>query len=357
MAAQKPARAQELIELASHDVRKDRGKLYMRISELFQMQSAEDSGTERGLLIEIMRALSAQVDQRLRLALAERLADHSDADHDLILLLAHDEIEVARPVILRSVILTEADLIGIIRECSPSHSLTLAGRINISPNVTSALIETERRDVFRAMTRNATAQISPACLERLVEISRDDPSLAGELIGRPQLPKGLALRMFSWASAGLKTHIAERFAIDPATLEAELARSVSTELARPNGAQPRARMLESLVEKLRANGQLRPGFLIKAVREGQMDIFRIAFARLLDIDQATLDLIFDSRDIIKIALATRAVGIDRSAFPTIVEKLCGKAALDNLTPERRKEINEALSVVPGSLAREQLLSA
>lgn len=358
MGAQKPARAQDLIELARHDSDEDRAQLYNRIADLFQIPSAKRSETERGLLIEIMRALSVQVDMRLRLALAERLADRGDADHGLILLLAHDQIEVAAPVIARSVVLTESDLISIIRECSPTHSVKIAGRPAISQRVCEALVETNLGDVFRALSRNDTAQIPPRALEQLVDTSSNDPELAEALASRTQLPQALAVRLFSWASVALKKHIAERYAIDPAVLEAEIAHAVSQELSRRAAPDHnRSRMLANLVEKMRDNGQLKPGFLIKAAREGQMDVFRVAFARLLDIDQATGDRILDGGDIIQIARATRAVGIDRSAFPTIASKLCGMSVLNGLSADIKAKVNQALSLNPPSLAREELLSA
>jgi uncharacterized protein (DUF2336 family) len=357
MAAQKPARAQELVDLARHDGGQDRAQLYGRIAELFQVEAARRSESELALLVEIMRALSTQVDMRLRLALAERLADRGDADHSLLLLLAHDEIEVASPVIMRSVVLTEADLIGIIQECSPKHSVKVAARPAITSRVCEALVETNHQEVFRALSRNATAEIAPTTLGRLAEISQTDPTMIGALLARPNLPKGLAVRMFSWASSALKSHIAERFDIDPAVLEAELARSVSEELSKRQLPDSRAKMLNSLVDKMRASGQLKPSFLLKAVREGQMDIFRVAFARLLEIDQATMDLILDGKDIVQIARATRAVGIDRSAFPAIIEKLCGVNALDELEQGAGADVEAALNLSPASLAREALLSA
>ncbi len=357
MSAQKPLKAYELIELARHDAREDRAQLYERIADMFEAGGENRSPNESALLVEIMRALSAQVDMRLRLALADRLADRQDADHDLILMLAHDEISVAQPVILRSVVLTEADLIAIIRECSPSHSVTVATRPAISEAISTALVDTQRHDVARALTRNATAQILPQTLERLVEISREDPQLIDALTQRPHLPRSLAIRMFSWASAALKRHIAERFEIDPASLEADVARSVSQELDRRSIPDSRNGMLISLVEKLRANGQLKPGFLLKAIRENQLDIFRIAFARLLDVDQGSMDHILDSGDIGKLALATRAVGIDKSVFPAIVQKLCPTGTFANLTQEAKRKVEAALAVSPPSLAREELLSA
>ncbi len=71
---------------------------------------------------DILRLLARDVEMAIRIALAERLADDSTAPHDLILLLADDRIEVARPLILRSPLLTDAELLRMIGECgTPSR--------------------------------------------------------------------------------------------------------------------------------------------------------------------------------------------------------------------------------------------
>lgn len=348
-----PLRAQELLELARTENRSDRERLYEQIAALFEIGD-ERSRAENDLLIEIMRALSRQVDMRLRLALAERLADRPDADHDLILLLARDDIEIASPVILRSVVLTDTDLVDIIRECSPFHSVRIAGRPRISASVCLALVDTERHDVARALSQNGSAQISDEALERLAEFAKEDPALLRSLIERPRLPKALAVRMFSWASVALKQHIAERFEIEPPLLQDAVAHAASDELAKRTLPDSRKAKLSALVEKLRANGHLKPGFLLKALREDQMDLFRIAFARLLDIDETYIHRILDKADPVQVALAARAAGIDRSAFPTILSKL--GASLEGLAQEVSQEVEATLGISPPSLAREELLS-
>ncbi|OYX92567.1 MAG: hypothetical protein B7Y78_10060, partial [Caulobacter sp. 35-67-4] len=81
----------------------------------------------------------------------------------------------------------------------------------------------------------------------------------------------------------------------------------------------REEMERSLVEKLDSAGQLRPGYLLRVLREGRLPLFILALARLGKFDSAQIRRAIDSNRPELLALACSAVGIDRSVFPTILE--------------------------------------
>jgi len=75
-----------------------------------------------------------------------------------------------------------------------------------------------------------------------------------------------------------------------------------------------------LVEKLAGAGQLRSGFLLRALKEGRLGLFEAALARLGDFDPGAVRRAVNSEDRPEfLGLACAAVGIDRVAFPTILE--------------------------------------
>lgn len=83
---------------------------------------------------------------------------------------------------------------------------------------------------------------------------------------------------------------------------------------RPLGAVGNAR---KFIEKLALAGQLRAGFLLRVLLDGQTELFDLAFAQLLDLDIDEFRRVFYAQDAQGAALACRAVGIDRSVFPTV----------------------------------------
>jgi hypothetical protein len=124
--------------------------------------------------------------------------------------------------------------------------------------------------------------------------------------------------MVSWVSDALKTHIAKNFDM-PAAKVADALDDVDNALnsaPQPPRVTP-AEGAQKLIDKLSSAGQLKAGFLLRVLHQGQADLFDLAFARLLDmkLDDARKALYDGGPG--AVALACRAVGIDRSVFPTV----------------------------------------
>ena len=90
------------------------------------------SKRERDLVIDIIRQVIRDAEMDVRLGLAERLAVHDQAPHDLIVTLANDQIEIAEPILLRSDVLQDADLIDIIRRHAEAYQVAVAKRPAVS---------------------------------------------------------------------------------------------------------------------------------------------------------------------------------------------------------------------------------
>lgn len=72
-----------------------------------------------------------------------------------------------------------------------------------------------------------------------------------------------------------------------------------------------------LVEKLAASGQLKAGFLLRVLQQGQIELFELAFAHMLDLDRIRLRRVLYEGGPRFLAMACHAVGIDRAVFPTV----------------------------------------
>jgi uncharacterized protein (DUF2336 family) len=85
------------------------------------------SKREHDLIVDILRQVIRDAETDVRLGLAERLAVHEQAPHDLIVTLANDRIEIAEPILLRSDVLQDPDLIDIIRRHAEEEQIGVAG--------------------------------------------------------------------------------------------------------------------------------------------------------------------------------------------------------------------------------------
>src|ERR1700761_9322719 len=98
-----------------------REEIYLAVASLYRIQGSGLNERERELMREILRRLTRDVEMTIRIALAERLSEDVTAPHDLIMLLVDDRIEVARPLIINSPLLTEDDVLRMIAYAGPGH--------------------------------------------------------------------------------------------------------------------------------------------------------------------------------------------------------------------------------------------
>lgn len=305
-----------LSQLAADPKSARRGDIYLAIASLYQSQAPRLSERERSLMREILQRLAGDVEMAIRISLAERLAEDDDAPLDLILLLADDRIEVARPVILRSRQLTDEDLLSLLGHASDEHQLACAERPHIGEPVTDRLAHSGSESVLIALVRNATARIARAAFETLIDKSRQIAALQAPLVQRTDLPPALATRMCEWVSEALRDHIRVNFPEGAPAAQAKLGEATLI-VQTPGPVASTGMGAAKLVDKLAAAGQLKAGFLLRVLHQGQLELFEIAFARLLGIDPKPLrHLLFDAGPA-SLALACRSAGIDRCVFGTV----------------------------------------
>ena len=345
-----------LAQLAANPQDTTREEIYLAVASLYRVQGTHLNDRERELMREILRRLTKDVEMAIRIALAERLADDASAPNDLIVLLADDKIEVARPVILRSPLLTDEDMLRLIAECDIPHQEAIAARPHIGEPVTGALAKCEAETVLVNLVRNATAKISTTTYEVLVEKSKKVPVLQEPITQRKDLPPVLATKMCGWVSEALKTYIVRNYSLEPIRFDMALAEAEASLKSEPPA--PKATPAESaskLIDKLHAAGQLKAGFLLRTLHQGQIDLFDLAFARLLDVSLTELRQNLYERGVKSVALACRAVGIDRCVFATVF-KLSRQARMMKpvLTPTDIKIVEDAFNTFSKTDALEQL---
>lgn len=310
-----PSNTAHLAALAASPRGTRRDDIYLAVASLYRAQGPLLSERERSLMREILRRLAGDVEMAIRIATAEKIADDPNAPLDLILLLVDDKIEVARPLILRSQRLTDAELLNFIAEADEARQALCAERPHIGEPVTAALAKSDAEPVLVALVRNLTARIADGTFATLVEKSKALASLQEPLVNRGDMPPVLATRMCDRVSDALKTHLVGRTPLQRAAAN-DAIEQASKDVQSPSHADV-AEGSRKLIDKLAAAGQLKAGFLLRVLHQGQMDLFELAFAKLLQTDFTSLRRILYEGGPRSVALACRAVGIDRCVFPTV----------------------------------------
>jgi uncharacterized protein (DUF2336 family) len=179
---------------------------------------------------------------------------------------------------------------------------SIASRFGIGETVGEKLAELDAEAVLLALLGNVSASISEMAFDLIAQKSRRIPSL------REPLARRLALH----AASGNVSPLPERTraAAPPDGANEILPMSGAARDSEADGA-------DRLVTKLASSGQLRAGFLLRVLQQGQLGLFDAGLARLLDLPLARSREQFYEGGPAAVALACRAVGIDRCVFSTV----------------------------------------
>ncbi|WP_296596253.1 DUF2336 domain-containing protein [Phenylobacterium sp.] len=323
--------SESLLDLAKSRQPADRERLLLAIADLCDSPYASEAmkgPAIQALLSSIFMSLVVEAERDIRHRLSHKLAAAEWAPNALINVLALDDIEIARPIISQSPVLQDVDLVRLLVEATIEHQIEVARRPSLGRTVVAAILEQAEPAVLTALAGNHTAELSPSEMEDLVEASRQIAALRTPLSQHPRLTDHLARRLYLWVGLALRQGLADRFRLDVTVLDEALAASMSeaqhgvtaAEAAPRTAREGEREMMEQrLIDKLHGAGQLRPAYLIRALREGKLGLFATALAALGRFDVSQVQATLDSDRPELLALACSAVGIDRSVFPDILD--------------------------------------
>ncbi len=315
-AAASPSRLPELIAMAAEGSSEKRRALLRELTEHFFGSTAR-SATEDTLYGSVLASLAADMETAVRAELSARFANAADAPHALVRRLANDEAAVAGAILTTSPVLTDDDLLGVVRKHGQDHLRAVSARTSVSEAVSEVIVERGDDETLGTLLRNDGARLSRKSSEAAVERARANPALHEATVSRASLPADLLNEMYFVVEARLRTRILEQNArMDPALLESALAAG-RARIATDDGALP-ADYAECLayVEELKAAGQLTPQMLARFLRSGGTTSFLIALAQLSDIDFHTARQIVDRRELDALAVVCKSADLDRALFLT-----------------------------------------
>lgn len=280
--------------------------LAAKISRLAPGLSANEQEQVRRMTYEVLEILARDQLPRVRRVLAETLKDVADAPADIIGHLARDtDIEVSGPVLRCSPVLTEDDLLEIIRTCVVAGPLSvISERKGIGERVSDAIIATDDVQAIGVMLANPSAQIREETLDRLIERAPEIESWHEPLARRPKLSPGSVAKIAGFVGESLIAELQARGDLDSATVEV-LKTELSARLERDkdgdggNGEDAKDEaMVEPAIARVRriyADGNLTEDCVSQALGSGDRRFVTAALAVLSDLPLSLVEKIGESK--------------------------------------------------------------
>jgi uncharacterized protein (DUF2336 family) len=271
----------------------------------------------------------------VRQHLVEALLRSSVELPDLEAQLANDTIEVARPILEKSKVIRDADLIEVVMQCAEEHRMAIALRDDISAPLAEALVERGIRggedDVLETLIRNEDAVLSRRAMELLVAESKRNGQFQQPLLTRNDVPVDLAYQMYWWVSATLRRHILRNYVIDQAVLDPMIERATRRAMVDHDDTQSvQARALQ-LARRLEELGELTDSFFLRTLRQGRLSLFAAGLAARAKISFSTAWKIVTDPGHESFIVLAKAIDLSRDATASMVLVLDG---LNNASPVR-----------------------
>ena len=275
--------AADVAKLTSDPSAKNRADAAEKIAGQFSAGALSDA--ERVMAEEIFRLMVKDAEVRVRESLAVNLKESAVVPHDVALSLANDVDSVALPMLQFSDVLTEDDLIEIVRSQTgggDDKQIVIAQRDDVGAALSDALVDNGSEAVVGALVSNEKAEITEQTLDRVVDSFGESEAVQKAMVDRPKLPLSISERLVTVVSDQLKDRLAERQELsgDMATdLILQSRERVTILLSGDSSHEELVRMIHAM----RLHGRLTPSIVLRALCMGDVTFYEAAMAELAGI--------------------------------------------------------------------------
>lgn len=219
---------------------------------------------ERPLAEDILLRLTDDPSPNVRRALAEGICHYAHAPRHVVHLLAHDVFSVAEPVLAFSAVISEADLINLVKTGGDDVQRIIAGRPFVSCRVAQAVADNGDGESCNTLLLNAGAELYAASVTRIADRHGSNALVRATLLDRPDLPIFLRRQLLSALGETLCGFSVTRFGLDAARMASIVADAKEKATVALIEMEDR-KEIRALLERLVQNDELTPQLVLRAL--------------------------------------------------------------------------------------------
>jgi len=235
----------ELEATLTHGPGSQRFTILRRMTDLFLAGSTSYTDEHVAIFDELIGRLIEKIERQALVELSGRLAPIDRAPVTVIGRLSRDEdIGVSGPILEKSNVLTDQDLVEIAKTRSQAHLSAIAGRRRIGEPVTDVLIVRGNSEVAQKVTANTGARFSRFGLTRAVQRAEADETLAVAVANRTELPAEMLELLVRKAATAVRERLLAQARPEMKARITQILSEVASQVARASaagGAQARSR--------------------------------------------------------------------------------------------------------------------
>lgn len=277
------------------------------------------SANERAMVADIIMSLVRQAEIDLKESISERICMMDGIPEDVVLQLAHDTIQVAKPILEHSPVLSDMDLLYIIQSKSAEYWQAIARRKLLDVTVVDALVGCNDESTALCLLLNDSIELKISALEAFAELSKYSDSLAEPLLRREGLPQKIVMDLFWHVSADLREHILGNYNIPKEKLDEALHDALDDFTDTAAGLQdPKpSKLMVDLAEQYGRMDRITDAILIKTLRRGQVRFFVAMMSERTGLPHSTIHQIMRQVGGQGMAVACRATNVRKENFVSL----------------------------------------
>ncbi len=188
----------------STHTQEERNRLMEHVVQLYALTTDRINPELLAVYDDVLVRLADFVEEEALAFVADKLAPLASAPTGMVRKLANEQINVARPVLERSPVLTDDDLTEVVRNNGLEHMDAIAGRAQINADLASEIIERGNAPVKTKLASNTGAKFHEESFAKLVKDSRNCTQLQETLAEREDLPVSVVRALVDVASVSVR---------------------------------------------------------------------------------------------------------------------------------------------------------
>ena len=261
-----------LLKNPSADIRSSTAR---KVSEQYQFK--ELTQKEKQIAEDIFRLISNDIEVRVREELAESLKTCSFLPYDIIQKIIFDVSSVAVPMIQYSDVITEEDLIEILRTKDEQKQCAVAKRQKVSSFVCEHLIEESGERPVVTLIKNQGADISENSYHTILDKFETCDEIHEPLLMRPKVPVSILEKVITKVSDELRKQLLRHHDL-PVTVITMLVTQTREKAILNLSETSTEEEVRTLVIHLHSVDRLTPNLILRSVCIGDMKFFEYALA-------------------------------------------------------------------------------
>ena len=306
--------------------------------------SADDRAAAEGAMIMLLDDPSPLV----RRALAEVFASSQNAPPVIVDALAADQPQIAVPILARSPLLLEADLIDLVATGHPEAQTAIATRPLLPRSIAAAIAEVGSAEACLALLDNTDADVAPFSIDRIVERFGHLSAIRENLLARANLPMATRQALLSKLSQTLAGFVSARQWLGSEHAE-HAAKDACEKATVALAADTPYDELADLVHHLRNSGQLTAGMILRGLLSGNVVLFEEALAELSGMPLDRITSYIHDKNLSGFQSLYRKAELPEAAYPAFREAIAAmregvlRAGQGNAAQLKRPMVERVLS--------------